>query len=141
MHEQCRNAVLLTLSYYEKDPFEIYENANFWEKCNLWLHQALSPRPPHKKNFLRGAGTQKAMRKRPTPGRRMAKVQERITHEAADQLDSLTELLAAQPPGIGRRALKRFFAGRPRSRWAERLDRPGVLWAANAERRALASAD
>lgn len=28
----------------------------------------------------------KAMRKRPTPGRRMAKVQERITHEAADFL-------------------------------------------------------
>ncbi len=61
--------------------------------------------------------------------------------KAADQLDSLTELLVAQPPGIGRRALKRFFAGRPRSRWAERLDRPGVLWAANAERRALANAD
>lgn len=61
--------------------------------------------------------------------------------KAADQLDSLTELLVAQPPGIGRRALKRFFAGRPRSRWAERLDHPGVLWAANAERRALAAAD
>ena len=52
--------------------------------------------------------------------------------KAADQLDSLTELLVAQSPGIGRRALTRFFAGRPRSRWAERLDRrrpvcePGV---------------
>jgi len=58
-----------------------------------------------------------------------------------DQFDGLTELLVAQPPGIGRRSLKRFFAGRPRSRWAERLDRPRVLWAANAERRALSSAD
>ena len=56
--------------------------------------------------------------------------------KASDQLDGLTELVVAQPPGLGRRALERFFAGRPRSRWAERLDRPTVLWAAYAERRA-----
>ncbi len=55
---------------------------------------------------------------------------------ATDQLDGLTELLGTQPPGIGRRSLQRFFAGRPRSRWAEWLDRPGVLWAAKAELRA-----
>jgi hypothetical protein len=61
--------------------------------------------------------------------------------KASDQLDRLTELLVAQPPGMGRRALQRFFGGRPRSRWAERLDRPGILWAANAERRALSAVD
>jgi hypothetical protein len=61
--------------------------------------------------------------------------------KATDRLDGLTELVVAQPPGIGRRALKRFFAGRPRSRWAERLDRPRVLWAAHAERRERGSVD
>jgi hypothetical protein len=60
--------------------------------------------------------------------------------KASDQLDGLTELVLAQPPGIGRRSLQRFFAGRPPSRWAERLDRPHVLWGAHAEMRSLALA-
>ena len=57
------------------------------------------------------------------------------------QLDALTELVVAQPPGVGRRSLRRFFAGRPRSRWADRLDRPSVLWAARAELRARDQSD
>jgi hypothetical protein len=60
---------------------------------------------------------------------------------ATHQLDELTELVVAQPPGIGRRTLRRFFAGRPQSRWADRLDRPGVLWAARAELRARDRSD
>lgn len=52
---------------------------------------------------------------------------------ARDQLDDLTTLLLAHPPGLGPLALKRFFAGKPQSLWAQRLDRPGVLWVAKRE--------
>jgi len=54
---------------------------------------------------------------------------------ARDRLDGLTEILLAQPPGLGPRSLKRFFAGHRRSRLAEWIDRPRVVWAAYAERR------
>src|SRR5271155_4676819 len=53
---------------------------------------------------------------------------------ARDRLDGLTEILLAQPPGLGPRSLKRFFAGHRRSRLAEWIDRPRVVWAAYAER-------
>ncbi|MGH8201641.1 MAG: hypothetical protein ACREVO_14985 [Steroidobacteraceae bacterium] len=53
-----------------------------------------------------------------------------------DQLDALTSLLLAHPPGLGPRALKRFFAGKPSSLWATRIDRIGVRWASAAEKRA-----
>lgn len=56
---------------------------------------------------------------------------------ARDQLDGLTEFLLAQPPGLGPRSLKRFFAGNGRNRLAEWIDRPRVLWAACAERRTI----
>ncbi len=58
-----------------------------------------------------------------------------LLERASNQLDELTDRVVSNPPGIGRFALQRFFAGRPRSRWAERLDRPVVLWAAKAELR------
>jgi hypothetical protein len=50
------------------------------------------------------------------------------------RLDGLTEFLLAQPPGLGPRSLKRFFAGNRRNRLAEWIDRPRVVWAAYAER-------
>ena len=53
---------------------------------------------------------------------------------ARDRLDGLTEFLLAQPPGRGPRSLKRFFAGKRRSRLDEWIDRPRVVWAACAER-------
>ena len=53
---------------------------------------------------------------------------------ARDRLDGLTEFLLAQPPGLGPRSLKRFFAGKRRNRLAEWIDRPRVVWAACAER-------
>jgi hypothetical protein len=53
---------------------------------------------------------------------------------ARDRLDGLTEFLLAQPPGLGPRSLKRFFAGNRRNRLAEWIDRPRVVWAAYAER-------
>ena len=52
---------------------------------------------------------------------------------ARDRLDGLTELLLAQPPGIGPRSLRRFFAGDRRYHLAEWMDRPRVFWAAYAE--------
>lgn len=51
------------------------------------------------------------------------------------RLDGLTEFLLAQPPGLGPRSLKRFFAGNRRNRLAEWIDRPRVVWAAYAKRR------
>jgi type IV secretory system conjugative DNA transfer VirD4/TraG family protein len=42
---------------------------------------------------------------------------------ARDQLDGLTEVILAQPPGLGHRSLKRFFAGNRRNRLADWLDR------------------
>ncbi len=55
---------------------------------------------------------------------------------ARDQLDELTELVLAQPPGVGSRSLRRFFAGDRRHYFlAERLDRPRILWAAFMEAR------
>jgi hypothetical protein len=53
---------------------------------------------------------------------------------ARDRLDGLTEFLLAQPPGLGPRSLKRFFAGNRRNRLTEWIDRPRVVWAACAER-------
>ncbi len=53
---------------------------------------------------------------------------------ARDRLDGLTEFLLAQPPGLGPRSLKRFFAGKRRNRLAEWIDHPRVVWAAYAER-------
>ena len=52
---------------------------------------------------------------------------------ARDPLDGLTELALAHPPGLGRRALRRFFAGTRHSRWAAWLDSPRVRWAAYTE--------
>ena len=52
---------------------------------------------------------------------------------AGDQIGGLTERLLAQPPGIGPRSLKRFFAGGRPNRLAEWVDRPRVVWAAYAE--------
>ena len=54
--------------------------------------------------------------------------------DARDRLDGLTEFLLAQPPGLGPRSLKRFFAGNRRNRLAEWIDRPRVVWAACVER-------
>lgn len=55
---------------------------------------------------------------------------------ARDQLDELTELVLAQPPGVGPRSLRRFFAGDRRHYFlADRLDRPRILWAAFMEAR------
>lgn len=51
-----------------------------------------------------------------------------------DRLDGLTELLLAQPPGLGPRSLRRFFAGNRRNRLAEWIDRSRVVLAACAER-------
>jgi len=51
-----------------------------------------------------------------------------------ERVDGLTEIILAQPPGLGPRSLKRFFAGLRRSRLAEWIDRPRVVWAAYAER-------
>jgi len=53
---------------------------------------------------------------------------------ARDRLEGLIEFLLAQPPGLGPRSLKRFFAGKRRNRLAEWIDRPRVVWAACAER-------
>ena len=53
---------------------------------------------------------------------------------ARDRLDGLTEFLLAQPPGLGPRSLKRFFAGNRRNCLAEWIDRLRVVWAACAER-------
>jgi len=53
---------------------------------------------------------------------------------ARDRLDGLTEFLLAQPPGLGPRSLKRFFAGNRRNRLAEWIDRPRVVWAGCVER-------
>lgn len=58
----------------------------------------------------------------------------RLLAGARDRLDGLTEFLLAQPPGLGPRSLKRFFAGKRRNRLAEWIDRPRVVWAAYAER-------
>jgi hypothetical protein len=52
------------------------------------------------------------------------------------QLDGLTDLLLAHPPGLGPRALKRFFAGKSPNLWATRIDRMGVRLASAAEKRA-----
>ena len=56
---------------------------------------------------------------------------------ARDQLDDLTELALAQPPGTGPWSLKRFFAGDRPSRMAEWMDRPSVAWAARGEVRGI----
>jgi hypothetical protein len=60
----------------------------------------------------------------------------RLLDNSRDQLNALTSLLLVHPPGLGPRALKRFFAGKPSSPWATRFDRIGVRWASAAERRA-----
>lgn len=60
---------------------------------------------------------------------------------ATTRLDELTELVIARPPGIGRLSLGRFFAGRSRRRWADVLDRPGLLLAARTELRARARSE
>ena len=52
---------------------------------------------------------------------------------AREQIDGLTERLLAQPPGLGPRSLKRFFAGSRRNRLAEWIDRPRIVWTAYAE--------
>jgi hypothetical protein len=52
------------------------------------------------------------------------------------QLDGLTDLLLAHPPGLGPRALKRFFAGKSPNLWATRIDRMGVRWVSAMEKRA-----
>ena len=64
---------------------------------------------------------------------------ETIVHLAGahDRLDGLTELVLAQPPGVGPRSLKRFFAGDRRNRVSEWIDRPRVAWAAYAEVRSI----
>ena len=56
---------------------------------------------------------------------------------AGEQLDELTALVLAQPPGIGPWSLKRFFAGDRPSRMAEWMDRPNVVWAARREVRGI----
>jgi hypothetical protein len=60
----------------------------------------------------------------------------RLLATSRDQLDALTSLLLDHPPGLGPRALERFFAGKPPSPWATRFDRIGVRWASAAEKRA-----
>lgn len=59
-----------------------------------------------------------------------------LLDHSRDQLDALTSLLLDHPPGLGPRALKRFFAGKPSSPCATRFDRMGVRWASAAEKRA-----
>jgi hypothetical protein len=59
----------------------------------------------------------------------------RLLDQSRGQLDALTSLLLDHPPGLGPRALKRFFAGKPASPWATRFDRMGVRWASAAEKR------
>jgi hypothetical protein len=60
----------------------------------------------------------------------------RLLANSRDQLGALTSLLLDHPPGLGPRALKRFFAGKPSSPWATRFDRMRVRWASATEKRA-----
>lgn len=55
--------------------------------------------------------------------------------ESTEVVDRLTEFLLSSPAGIGRREMKRFFAGSTRGTVARLLDRPSVLWSAFLERR------
>lgn len=60
-----------------------------------------------------------------------------LLDNSRDQLGALTSLLLDHPPGLGPRALKRFFASKPLSPWAARFDRIGVRWASAKEKRAV----
>src|SRR5450755_832398 len=57
---------------------------------------------------IRKQGQKKAMRNRPTPGRRMAKIQERITHEAADFLRNTAAVRDPKTKLVGRRRSSRY---------------------------------
>jgi hypothetical protein len=59
-----------------------------------------------------------------------------LLDDSRHQLDALTGLRLACPPGLGPRALKRFFARKPPSLWAMRIDHMGVRLASATEKRA-----